>query len=45
MARMFPHDVENFPIAMEGEKKVFRFIREAAKPDKDFIDYQGQINL
>ena len=34
MARMFPQDIEDYEDATEGEKKVFRFIGEAAKPDK-----------
>ena len=37
MAQMFPHDIKDYPVAAEGEKRVFRFIREAARPDKDFI--------
>jgi len=37
MAQMHPDDIEDYEDATEGEKKAFRFIREAAKPDKDFI--------
>ena len=37
MARMHPDDIENYEDATEGEKAVFRFIKEAARPHKDFI--------
>jgi len=37
MARMHPEDIEGYEKATDGEKKVFRFIREAARPHKDFI--------
>jgi len=36
MAKMHPDDIEEYESATEGEKKVFRFIREAARPHKDF---------
>jgi len=36
MARMYPEQMEGFEEATEGEKKVFAFIKEAAKPHKDF---------
>ena len=36
MARMYPEHLEGFEEATEGEKKVFRFLREAARPHKDF---------
>jgi len=36
MARMYPEHMEGFEGATEGEKKVFRFLREAARPHKDF---------
>jgi len=36
MARMYPEHLEGFEEATEGEKKVFAFIKEAAKPHKDF---------
>jgi hypothetical protein len=36
MARMYPEHMEGFEEATEGEKKVFRFLREAARPHKDF---------
>ena len=36
MASMHPDDIEEYENATEGEKKVFRFIREAARPHKDF---------
>jgi hypothetical protein len=37
MARMHPEDIEDSEKATEGEKRVFRFLREAAKPHKDYI--------
>jgi len=37
MAKMHPDDIEGYENATDGERKVFRFIREAAKPHKDFI--------
>jgi hypothetical protein len=37
MAKMYPDDIENYETATEGEKRVFRFLREAARPDKAFI--------
>jgi hypothetical protein len=37
MARMYPDDIEGYEAATEGEKRVFRFIREAARPHKEFI--------
>jgi hypothetical protein len=37
MARMYPDDIEDYAEATEGEKRVFRFLREAARPDEDFI--------
>jgi hypothetical protein len=36
MARMYPEHLEGFEEATEGEKKVFAFLKEAAKPHKDF---------
>jgi len=36
---MHPDDIEDLEIATEGEKKVFRFLREAARPDKEFIGW------
>jgi UvrD-like helicase C-terminal domain/Nuclease-related domain/AAA domain len=36
MARMYPENLEGFEEATEGERKVFAFIREAARPHKDF---------
>jgi hypothetical protein len=32
MATMHPEDIEGFEEATEGERKVFRFLREAARP-------------
>jgi hypothetical protein len=37
MARMYPDDIEDYAEATEGEKRVFRFLREAARPDEDFV--------
>jgi len=37
MARMYPDDIEEYAAANEGEKKVFRFLKEAARPQKEFI--------
>jgi len=37
MAQMYPTDIRNHAKATEGEKKVHRFLREAAKPHGDFI--------
>ena len=37
MAKMYPEDIEDFEEATEGEKRVFRFLKEAARPHKDFI--------
>jgi len=36
MARMYPEHMEGSEDATEGEKKVFRFLKEAARPHKDF---------
>ena len=37
MAKMYPEDIEGFEKATEGEKRFFRFLREGARPHKDFI--------
>jgi hypothetical protein len=37
MAKMHPEHIEGYARATEGEKRVFRFLKEAARPDKDFI--------
>lgn len=37
MVQMHPDDIEHYEEATEGEKRVFRFIKEAARPHKDFI--------
>jgi len=37
MARMHPEDIEVYEKATEGEKRVFRFLKEAARPHKDFV--------
>ena len=36
MARMYPEDIEAYEGATEGERGVFRFLREAARPHRDF---------
>ena len=36
MARRHPEDIEGLEGPTEGERKVFRFLREAARPDSDF---------
>jgi hypothetical protein len=36
MARMYPEHLEGSGDTTEGEKEVFAFIKDAAKPDKDF---------
>jgi len=37
MAVMHPQEIEGFEEATDGEKRVFRFLREAARPHKDYI--------
>jgi hypothetical protein len=37
MARIHPKDIEELENPTEGERKVFRFLREAARPDLEFI--------
>lgn len=37
MAKMYPGDIEGYEKATEGEKRVFRFLEEAARPHKNFI--------
>ena len=36
MARMYPEKIEGNEKATEGEKRVFRFLREAARPHRDY---------
>jgi UvrD-like helicase C-terminal domain/Nuclease-related domain/AAA domain len=36
LAGMQPEDIECFETATDGERRVFRFLREAARPHKDF---------
>jgi hypothetical protein len=36
MARMYPEHIEGSEDATEGEKRVFRFLKEAARPHRDF---------
>lgn len=37
MAKMYPDDIEEFEKSTDGEKKVFRFLKEVARPHKDLI--------
>lgn len=37
MAVMYPDDIEDYEDATEGEKKVFRFLKKAGRPHKDYI--------
>lgn len=37
MARMHPDDIADYEEATEGEKRVFRFIKEAARAHKNYI--------
>ena len=37
MARMHPEEIEVLEEATAGERKVFRFLHDAARPDRDFI--------
>lgn len=39
MARMHPEDIDDLESATVGERKVFRFLREVALPDKEFIGW------
>ena len=39
MARMHPEDIEDHESATTGERRVFLFLREAARPDSDFIGW------
>ena len=37
MAKIYPDYIEDFKKATDGEKRVFRFLKEAARPHNDFI--------
>jgi hypothetical protein len=37
MAKMYPEDIKGYEKATDGDKTVFRFLKEAARPHKDFI--------
>jgi len=37
MTKIYPDHIEDYEDATEGEKRVFRFLKEAARPHKDFI--------
>jgi hypothetical protein len=39
MARMHPEEIEALEHATQGEKVVFRFLRESARPDSDIIGW------
>jgi hypothetical protein len=41
MALMHPEDIEGLETSTPGERTVFRFLREAARPDLDFIGWYG----
>jgi hypothetical protein len=41
MAQMHPEDIEDYEEATEGDKRVFKFIKDAARPHKDFICWYG----
>ncbi len=41
MARMHPEDIDDLENATPGERTVFRFLRETARPDSDFIGWYG----
>jgi hypothetical protein len=47
MAKMYPDDIEDYEEATEGERRVFRYLKEAARPHKDFISatqrYLGKV--
>ena len=44
MARMYPEQIEGLEEATEGEKRVFAFLKEAARPHKDFtVWYQPSV--
>ena len=46
MARVYPNEIGDFEDSTEGEKRVFRFIKEAARPNEDFICwYEPPIGL
>jgi hypothetical protein len=44
MARMHPEEIEALEHATQGEKVVFRFLRESARPDLDLIGWVSSIN-
>jgi len=37
MAKIYPANIEGYQKATEGERRVFRFLKMAARPDSDFI--------
>ncbi len=37
MAKMHPDDIAGYDKATEGERRVFRFLKEAARPQKEYI--------
>lgn len=43
MAQMYPADIENHEKATQGEKRFHRFLREAAKPQADYIAWHKPI--
>ena len=43
MALMHPEDIEDLESATAGEKKVFRFLHEVTRPDKDLDQTREQL--
>jgi hypothetical protein len=41
MAQMYPTDIRNHEKATEAQKKVHRFLQEAARPHGDFIAWHA----
>jgi hypothetical protein len=41
----YPEEIEPLEKATADEKKVFRFLKDAARPDKDFIALRMMENL
>jgi hypothetical protein len=39
MARMHPEDIEALENATPGERAAFRFLKEVARPDSEFIGW------
>ena len=39
MARMHPNDIDGLEDTTPGERTVFRFLQETARPDSEFIGW------